>query len=180
MSVRALRPASTPVGRVEGVVADTDAISRVLADGYGLAGARLQRVLSGVATVNFVADADDGYRVFVKAYQPEADLATERAAIELSEFAGTRGVPTARVVWSVHGEHVHEDEQVAVSVWEFVAADGVENAGLACLQMMAVGTAVGRLRRGRSKGSWALCAAAQRSMRTSMRGRPKCCGGGTR
>ncbi|GAA4475598.1 phosphotransferase enzyme family protein [Phytohabitans houttuyneae] len=128
-------------------MADDGAVSKALADVYGLAGVGLQRVLSGVATVNFVADADHGRRVFVKAYQPGADLVKERAAIELSEFAAARGVPTARVLRSERGEVLHMGELAAISVWEFVAGQSGEDVGLSQSQMIAVGSVVGHLHR---------------------------------
>jgi homoserine kinase type II len=128
-------------------VADNGAVLKALVDAYGLAGVRLERVLSGVATVNYVANLDGGGRAFVKVYPPGTDLAKERAAIELSEFAAAGGVPTAVVVRSSWGEAIHEDGQVAMSVWEHVVADPGEDAGLSQVQMTAVGTIVGRLHR---------------------------------
>lgn len=128
-------------------VADNSAIIQVLADAYGLAGVRLERVLSGVATVNYVGDAG-GRPAFVKVYLPGTDLVSERAAIELSEFvAADGGVPTTAAVRSTRGDLIHQDERVALSVWEFVSADPASGSGLSVGQMAAVGTVLGRLHR---------------------------------
>ncbi len=128
-------------------MADNEAVLKALADAYGLAGLRLERVLSGVSTVNYVANADGGGGVFVKAYLPGTDLAKERAAIALSEFAAAGRVPTAAVVRSADGEVIHEGEQVAMSVWELVAADRIEDGGLSEAQLATVGAVVGRMHR---------------------------------
>lgn len=120
-------------------------IAGVLADAYGLAGAEVDRVPAGQATINYRAEAQ-GRALFVKRYAANADLAAEAEAIGQTRLAGHHGVPVAEVVLSGEGEAISRHGHMALSVWEWAPGRMVE-AGLSLRQQAAAGQALGRTHR---------------------------------
>ncbi|KAB8169898.1 phosphotransferase [Streptomyces sp. 3MP-14] len=115
----------------------------ILADAYGLAVVRLAR-LDGQATVNYRATTADDRVVFVKHYQPGADLAAEEEAVAQTDRAGRHGVPVAAVLPSTSGEAITRRAGTALSVWRWMPGHTVEN-GFTLAQQAAAGTMLGRI-----------------------------------
>jgi homoserine kinase type II len=124
----------------------TELLVESLAGAYCLSDAVLARVAAGQMTVNYAGTAG-GIRVFVKQYLAGTDLAGERDAIELSEFAGHGGVPTARLVRTSDGSMIYEGVEAPLSVWHFVDGVSADVGGMDGQRMAAAGAATGRLHR---------------------------------
>ncbi|GIH71708.1 phosphotransferase enzyme family protein [Sphaerimonospora thailandensis] len=120
-------------------------VTEVLADAYGLIGARLAR-LDGQVSINYRATTAEGRRVFVKNYTCGSDLAAEEEAIAQTRLAGDHGVPVAAIVPSVTGELITRRGDTAVSVWEWLPGHSVES-GFNAVQQVATGRMLGRVHR---------------------------------
>ncbi|WP_436994171.1 phosphotransferase enzyme family protein [Streptomyces sp. enrichment culture] len=118
-------------------------ITEILADAYGLAGARLTR-LDGQVAINYRAESEDGRVVFVKHYQPAADLTAEEDVIAQTRLAGQHGVPVAAVIPSCDGEAITRHAATALSVWQWMPGHTVES-GLTPAQQAAAGHMLGRI-----------------------------------
>jgi Ser/Thr protein kinase RdoA (MazF antagonist) len=88
-----------------------------------------------------------GGRMVAKVYRPGADLAAERAAIELSEFAAAGGVPTAPLIRPRGGDVIARHGETALSLWRYVDGETAVLLGLDAAQMAATGAALGALHR---------------------------------
>ncbi|QBI56130.1 phosphotransferase enzyme family protein [Streptomonospora litoralis] len=119
-------------------------VARVLDERYGLAPAQLSPVRGGQHTVNLRADS--GKRaMFVKTYEDSADLATERRAIALSEFAGENGVPVSPVIDNREGDPIDTSSPVAMSVWEWMPGSAAQELNPSIAEQ--AGRALGHLHR---------------------------------
>ncbi|HEY3560883.1 MAG TPA: phosphotransferase [Kribbella sp.] len=117
-------------------------LTQLLRDSYGVHAAELHRIPAGTNTVNYrVVDAN-GQKWFAKLYR--GDLERERAAIELTEFAGGGGVPVPGVRRTLDGDVMCS--RGPLSLWEFVDGETAEG-GLTGARWPAVGAVVGRLHR---------------------------------
>ena len=126
---------------------EADDLAHVVGGAYHLPDLWLRRLPHGAATLNYQGRAT-GRRVFVKHYPPGADLAAERAAIDLSRFAGRAGVPTPAVLPARDGSPIHRTPGGgAVSVWEWVDGQWSGAPGMTAAQMGTVGVVTGRLHR---------------------------------
>lgn len=121
-----MHPGANPETDRNAADSGVDAIvGTVLAEQYGINVADLAPVAVGQHTVNRRARTEDGSRdVFVKTYvggpDGAADLAAERAAIELATLAGDHGVPVAPAVPNLRGELIDTSTRVPLSVWEWM------------------------------------------------------------
>ncbi|MFJ4679119.1 phosphotransferase enzyme family protein [Kitasatospora sp. NPDC088783] len=122
------------------------AVVAALDGAYGLPAADLERLPIGQVTVNYRAQLPDGTVLFVKHYQDGADLAGERAAIAQSRRAGEHGVPVAALRPARDGTSITGHTGTAVSVWEWVEGQTVEE-GLDAAQQHAAGRALGTIHR---------------------------------
>lgn len=113
-----------------------------LKESYGVDAVELHRIDAGTNTINYrVVDAD-GRRWFAKVYRGR--LEPERAAIELTAYAGQGAVPVAAVRRTLGGAVI--DERVPMSLWEFVDGETAQG-GITGERWPAVGTVLGRLHR---------------------------------
>lgn len=122
---------------------ETISITGILADAYGLHSTRLTR-LDGQVAVNYRCTTADGPVVFVKYYQPGADLAAEESTMAQTRLAGAHGVPVAAVVPSVTGALITRDAGTAISVWQWMPGRTVED-GLSPAEQAASGQTLGRI-----------------------------------
>ncbi|MFG1905174.1 phosphotransferase enzyme family protein [Kribbella sp. NPDC048928] len=97
---------------------------------------------AGTNTVNYRIVDVDGRNWFAKIYR--GDLPRERAAIELTAFAGQGGVPVPDVRRTRTGALI--DERMPMSLWEFVDGETAEG-GITGDRWPAIGTVLGRLHR---------------------------------
>lgn len=102
---------------------------------------------SGTATCNYVAQATDGRRWFVKAYPENTDLDAERRALELAEFAALGGVPVPGLRRTQGGDPLATDGGFSVSVTAFAEGAETADSGLYGERWASVGETVGRLHR---------------------------------
>ncbi|MBW1597228.1 phosphotransferase enzyme family protein [Streptomyces sp. JJ38] len=121
----------------------TAQITEILADAYGLPGARLTR-LDGQVAINYRAESTDGRVVFVKHYQPTADLAAEDDVIAQTKLAGQHGVPVAAVITNSDGETITRHAGTALSVWRWMPGHTIDS-GLTPAQQAAAGRMLGRI-----------------------------------
>lgn len=121
----------------------TGQITEILTDAYGLPEARLTR-LDGQVAINYRAESPDGRVVFVKHYQPTADLAAEEDVIAQTELAGQHGVPVAAVIPNTDGEAITRHAGTALSVWQWMPGHTIES-GLNPAQQAAAGRMLGRI-----------------------------------
>ncbi|MGW7682844.1 phosphotransferase enzyme family protein [Kribbella sp. NPDC054772] len=100
----------------------------------------LTQIQAGTATINFRVVDESGRRWFAKIYRGE--LERERAAIELTAYAGLGKVPVPAVRRTLAGDLV--DERMPMSLWEFIDGETAEG-GITGRRWEAVGTMLGRL-----------------------------------
>lgn len=82
---------------------DAARLTAAVEQDYGCKMRSIARIAKGMGTTNWRArTAATDY--FLKQYPPDADIAGERAALELSWEARDAGVPAPRVIPSVAGE----------------------------------------------------------------------------
>ncbi|HET6743942.1 MAG TPA: phosphotransferase, partial [Kribbella sp.] len=117
-------------------------LTRTLRDSYGIRAADLHRIAAGTNTVNYRVVDVDGRNWFAKIYR--GDLPRERAAIELTAFAGQGGVPVPDVRRTRTGALI--DDRMPMSLWEFVDGETAEG-GITGARWPAIGTILGRLHR---------------------------------
>ncbi|GAA1119819.1 hypothetical protein GCM10009630_17040 [Kribbella jejuensis] len=117
-------------------------LGQLLRESYGLEAVELRRIDAGTNTLNYRIVDNDGRRWFAKVYR--GNLAHERAAIELTAYAGRGAVPVARVRPTLGGAVI--DERVPMSLWEFVDGETAEG-GITGERWPAVGAVLGRLHR---------------------------------
>ncbi|MFF0270449.1 phosphotransferase enzyme family protein [Kribbella sp. NPDC004536] len=109
---------------------------------YGIDAIEVCRIEAGTVTVNYRVVDGDGRRWFAKVYR--GGLEQERAAIELTAYAGRGAVPLAEVRRTLTGDVI--DGRMPMSVWEFVDGETAEG-GITGERWPAVGTVLGRLHR---------------------------------
>jgi len=121
-----------------------DRIAATLAASYGLTVHALARLPIGQGTVNYRADCADR-QVFVKNYPPGTDLSAEREAIALSTQALEAGIPGARVLTNQMGDVIDTSGSptASMSVWEWMPGQVVTR--LSPAQLVAAGSALGRI-----------------------------------
>ena len=117
----------------------TDAVERH----YGCKVRSIARIAKGMGTTNWrVRTAAADY--FLKQYPPDADIAGEAAALELSREARAAGVPAPRVIPSVAGELLRSAGDPAFALFEY-APDTTSGVALSCSEMAQAGDTLGRL-----------------------------------
>ncbi|MFI1163262.1 phosphotransferase enzyme family protein [Streptomyces sp. NPDC020801] len=88
----------------------------VLAEQYGVTAEAVERVPMGTDTINRRVLTTDGRRLFVKEYEPTADLDAARSAWDMSEFCRAADLPVPRVWPDRHGNLVALTEGSAWAV----------------------------------------------------------------
>ncbi len=114
----------------------------VLKQSYGVEAVEVHRIDGGTNTVNYRIVDSDGQPWFAKVYR--GGLERERAAIELTAYAGRGAVPVPEVRRTLEGAVIAE--RMPMSLWEFVDGETAEG-GLTGERWPAVGTVLGRLHR---------------------------------
>jgi Ser/Thr protein kinase RdoA (MazF antagonist) len=118
-------------------------IAAVLAEWYGLAGARVEIIPLGTETDNATADTERG-RLFVKAYPAAANLEVMTGRIALMELGRAAGSPFPAVHPDRDGALITRHDGVALSVWDWVDAASLETPYTAAHSRQ-IGTVLGRL-----------------------------------
>lgn len=126
--------------------ADAEA-GRRLADAvtthYALDVRSLSRIAKGMGTTNWRVCTSTG-DYFLKQYPPDADVAGEVAALELSQEARAAGVSAPRVILSSTGEFVRAEDGLAFALLEYLP--GTTSGGvLSRSELEQAGTTLGRL-----------------------------------
>ncbi|NUR98968.1 MAG: phosphotransferase [Kribbellaceae bacterium] len=121
---------------------ETTELGYALRESYGVEAVELERIDAGTNTVNYRIVDSDGRSWFAKVYR--GALEQERAAIELTAYAGRGAVPVARLRRTSGGAVI--DERVPMSLWEFVDGETAEG-GITGERWPAVGAVLGRLHR---------------------------------
>jgi len=107
----------------------------------------ISRIRSGTATDNFLVDAGPGQRWFAKVYRDRSVLSDELAAIELTSFARSGGVPAPALRPAVTGHRISDDGEIAMSLWEYVEGAETAEGGLAGRRWATVGAVLGTMHR---------------------------------
>lgn len=123
-----------------------ESITGRLVAGHGLRPVEIAPIPTGTATINFRVVDGDGRAWFVKVYRDPTRLDRDRAAIELSLFAGAGGVPVPRLLRTRDGGLISEGTP-PLSVWEYVEQAETAEGGLTGRRWVSVGTLLGRLHR---------------------------------
>ncbi len=124
---------------------DGNAVGAMLAGTYGLTPVSMRRLPIGDATINYRVACIER-TVFVKCYLPGTNLTGELMAIELSEIAGRAAVPIAPVLSSRTGALLATQDELSLSVWDFIDGRTV-TLGLNHGQLRAAGASLGRIHR---------------------------------
>jgi Ser/Thr protein kinase RdoA (MazF antagonist) len=120
-------------------------VTDALVTSYGVCPVEVSEIPAGTATVNFRVQDDDGRLWFAKVYRDRHALGSERAAVELAEFARSGGLPVPEVRQTLDGALI--DEQVPMSLWEYVDDAETAECGITDRRWPAIGAVVGRLHR---------------------------------
>ncbi|PZT73368.1 MULTISPECIES: phosphotransferase enzyme family protein [unclassified Streptomyces] len=126
---------------------DVRVVARILPLCYGIIPTAVDAGPAGTATRNFVARDGEGGRWFVKGYPAGTDLAAERRALELGQFARRGRIPVPVVRRALDGGLIAAVDGTAVSVAAFVENAETAEGGLRGDRWAAVGGMVGRLHR---------------------------------
>lgn len=117
-----------------------------LSRSFGVSGT-ISRIRSGTATDNFLVDAGHGQRWFAKVYRDRSVLSDELAAIELTSFARSGGVPVPAFRPTVTGHRISDAGDIAMSLWDYVEGAETAEGGLTGGRWATVGAAVGTMHR---------------------------------
>ena len=110
---------------------------------YGCKVCSIARIAKGMGTTNWrVRTGAADY--FLKQYPPNADIAGETAALELSREARDAGVPAPRVIPSAAGELLRSTGDPAFALFEYVPGT-TSGVALSCSEMAQAGDTLGRL-----------------------------------
>ncbi len=119
-------------------------LANILKNQFGIAAGTIERIESGTATDNFVASTGS-QPVFLKAYRSAGAAIEAAEAIEVTNFAGSGGVPVPRVIPTIDGESIAHAPEAHLSVWEFVTNATTAEAALNTDGWRNLGEVVGRL-----------------------------------
>ncbi|NMA78303.1 MAG: phosphotransferase [Actinomycetales bacterium] len=125
---------------------DEAKLARELSRSFGVSGT-ISRIHSGTATDNFQVDAGPGQRWFAKVYRDQSVLPDELAAIDLTTFAGSRGVPVPALHPTVTGHRISDTGDIAMSLWEYVEGAETAELGLSGGRWATVGAVLGTMHR---------------------------------
>ena len=110
---------------------------------YGHEVVSVSRIAKGMETTNWLVRTPEE-RFFLKLYRSSANLATEAAALDLSQAAGAAGVPTPAVIPSLAGKSLCSQGSLSFAIFVYVhgATSGV---ALSRPEMAQSGQVLGRL-----------------------------------
>jgi homoserine kinase type II len=110
---------------------------------YGREALSIVRIHKGMGTTNWrVRTPTEEY--FLKQYPPNADIAGEAVALEMSQLARAAGVPAPLVIPSRGGELLWSDGDLAFTLFEYLP-DTTSGVALSRAQMVQAGAVLGRV-----------------------------------
>ena len=134
-----LPPSATPVPEADAGRRLADAVRTH----YALDVRSIARIAKGMGTTNWrVRTSTADY--FLKQYPPDADVAAEVAALELSQAARDAGVPAPRVIPSATGELLRSEDGPAFALLDYFP-DTTSGGALSHREMAQAGRVLGRL-----------------------------------
>ena len=118
-------------------------LADALARHYRCEAQSFARIAKGMGTTNWLVRTS-GADYFLKQYPPSADIAGERAALELSQEARDAGLPVPLVVPSAAGELLWSEGDLALALFEHFP-DTTSGIALSRSEMAQAGHLLGRL-----------------------------------
>ena len=120
-------------------------VAKCVVTHYNMQVNSLTRIRKGMGTRNWLLCTPEG-RFFVKEYHKNSNLQGEKEALELSEYAYQRGIPTPKIIRTKSSNLMCVDGGIALALFEYIP--GVTSQGeLSIDQMAEAGRVLGGIHR---------------------------------